>query len=228
MLADGGLLSFERPTSDGTRIAGITWRTTAACHLVTISFATEDGAPATTPPTLTARMLRDAGVLRIQTGATASVVVDQIVEEGAIERLFVPVDEAGNRFIDLVLSGPAVARAQVLTSPARLELELQPGGSEGVGRPLMSLEVVVVEPGSEALAEPIIDLTGYSTGDLETLDVEVLLGEEAVSETRLELEASPGIWSAFHLVIPVGDSRYDSLRVTSQDGTVVAAIPFSP
>lgn len=226
MLADGRLLEFDRPASDGTRIAGITWQTSGECQTVTVTFATEDGAPATTPPTLDARLLRNAGVLRIDTQATASVVVDQLVEEGFGERLFVPVDEEGFRFIDLVLSEPAVARARVLTSPARLEVELQPGGPE-VGRPLISNDVVVVEPGSAAVADPVLDLTGYSTGDLESLEVAALRNDVEVTETTLELEPTPRSWTAFHLVLQVGES-YDTLRVQTEDGSVIAAIPLSP
>lgn len=225
MLADGRLLEFERPSSDGTRIAGITWQTSGDCHLITVTFATEDGAPATTPPSLDVRLLRTAGVLRIDTGATASVIADQLVEEGSVERLFVPVDDEELRFIDLVLSQPAVARARVQTSPARLEIELQPGGPE-VGRPLVSSQVVVVEPGSAAVAEPVLDITGYSTGDLAGLDLAVLRNDEEVMESTLELEASPGIWVAFQTTLQVGDP-YDTLRVTTEDGSVVAAIPLS-
>src|SRR5690606_6508421 len=119
MLADGGLADFDPPSSDSTRIAGINWRTSGVCQLFTISFATEDGAPATTPPALSARLLRGAGVLRVETAATSSVVADQLVEAGAVERLFVPVAEDGTRFVDLVLAEPVVARARLQTSPAR-------------------------------------------------------------------------------------------------------------
>lgn len=225
MLADGLLLEFERSNSDGTRIAGINWHTTGDCHLITVMFATEDGAPATTPPSIDARLLRNAGVLRIETEATASVVGDQLVEEGSVEQLFVPVDEDQLRFIDLVLSEPAVARARVMTSPARLEIELQPGGPD-VGRPLISSQVVVVEPGSAAVAEPVLDVTGYSTGDVERLDLAVLRDEEEVMDDTLGLEPSPGIWTAFTVSLQVGDP-YDSLQVTAEDGSVIAAIPLS-
>src|SRR5690606_26985132 len=130
MLADGGLADFDPPSSDATRIAGIGWRASGDCQLFTISFATEDGAPATTPPALSARLLRTAGVLRVETSATNSVVADQLVESGPVERIFVPVTEEGTRFVDLVLGGPVVARARLQTSPARVEIELQPGGPE--------------------------------------------------------------------------------------------------
>lgn len=226
MLADGRLLHFERPNVDATRIAGINWRVTGNCQLISVVFATADGAPATTPPTITARLLRSAGVLRIDTQATESVIVDQIVEEGMIDRLFVPLTPEETRFIDLVLDGPVVARARVLTSPARLEVELEPGGPE-IGSPLVSPELVLIAPGSAAEAEPILDITGYSIGELDALNVSVLLGDAVIEETTFELESQPDSWTAFNLILPMGNAVYDSLRVTTDDGSVVAGIPFS-
>lgn len=228
MLADGQLLRFERPTSDGTRITGISWRTSGRCQLFSVSFATADGAPATTPPTVTARLLRAAGVLRIETAATEAVVIDQLVEEGQVQRLFVPVDEEGFRFVDLVLTGPTVARARVQTSPARLEIELEPGGPEEIGSPLVTPQLVIVEPGSAAAMEPILDVSGYSTGELEGLQIAVLDEGVTVAESPLELEPSPGQWRSFHLVLPMGDSTYDDLRLLDETGSVIAGIPFTP
>ncbi|MFP3915788.1 MAG: hypothetical protein ACLFWM_12995 [Actinomycetota bacterium] len=226
MLADGQLLEFDRPTSDASRIAGITWRAQGGCHVVTISFATEDGAPATTPPALDARLLRGAGVLRVETDTTASVVVDQLVEEGPIERLFVPVTEDGSRFVDFVLTEPTVARARILTSPARLEVEMQAGGPE-MGQPLVSSQVVLVEPGSEAVAAPVLDVAGYSTGDLENLELAVLLNDAEVAATTLELDPGERLWRTFDLAFQIGEP-YDTLRVTTEDGSVIAAVPLSP
>lgn len=227
LVADGQLLQFQHPASDGSRIAGVSWRTSGTCQVVSLSFATADGAPATTPPALTARLLREAGVLRVETGATDSVVIDQLVEEGQVERLFVPVDGEGLRFVDLVLSGPTVARGRVLTSPARLELELQPGGPDEIGRPLMTSQLVVVEPGSAAAMEPILDVSGYSTGRLEDVHIALLDRETTVTDVPLALEDSPGRWSAFHLVVPMGDSPYDTLHLLDAEGSVIAGIPFS-
>lgn len=228
MLADGQLLRFDRPTSDGTRITGVSWRTSGNCQLVSVSFATADGAPATTPPTVTARLLRAAGVLRIETTATEAVVVDQLVEEGQVERLFVPADEEGFRFVDLVLSGPTVARARVQTSPARLEVELEPGGPVEIGSPLITPQLVIVEPGSAAAMEPVLDVSGYSTGELEGLQIAVLNQGVTVADSPLDLETSPRLWRSFHLVLPMGDSAYDNLRLLDESGSVIAGIPFSP
>lgn len=227
MLADGRLLTFDRPAADSNRITGITWRMSGECQVITVAFATEDGAPATSPPTLTARLLSTAGVLRIETEATESSIVDQLVEEGFIERLYVPVEEDGTRFIDLVLARAAVARARVLTSPAQIEIELQTGEPESVGHPLITDSVVIVEPGSAAVAQPLLDIAGYSIGTTESLEVSVEQNSNVVESTSLELEPSPGVWTAFHHMVAVGGDGYDMLRITSEDGGVIAAIPFS-
>ena len=71
MVTEGQLLSWAPPAADSSRIAGIVWRMAGECHIITISFATDDGAPATTPPALTADILRRAGVLRIASTATS-------------------------------------------------------------------------------------------------------------------------------------------------------------
>lgn len=228
MLADGLLLQEERPGSDGQRISAITWRTTGACGVVTISFTTEDGAPATTPPTLTARLLRPAGVLRVETAATTSTISDQLVESDLVQRLFVPVTDTGTRFIDFTLSEAVVARARTLTSPARIEIELQAGGLPDMGSPLVDERLVIVEPGSGATMGPVVDVTGYSIGEAETLTLSILSGGATIEEQVVELEPAVAQWRAFEIAIPMGDRPYDSMRVSTGDGTVIAGIPFSP
>ena len=227
MLSEGQLIRTDRSGADGTRITGISWRTTGQCQVVSITFATEDGAPATTVPSLDARLLRSEGVLRIATDATSSVIANQQVEEGLIDQLFVPVTSEGTRFIDLVLNGPLLARARVLSSPARLEIEIQPGG-QAVGRPLIADSIVIVEPRSDAVATPTIDVTGYVSGPAVSLNLSVSLGSAIVKELPVELGASPGIWTAFDIQVQMENIRYDNLRITRPDGTVVAGMPFSP
>lgn len=228
MLTDGQLLAWERPTADAARVAEIGWRLAGDCQVLTVSFATGDGAPATTPPTLSASLLRSAGVLRIESAASSSVVTDQLVEHGLVERIFVPVDADGNRFIDLVLNAPVVGRARLLTSPARLELELQSGGPEDLGSPLVTDEIVLVEPALGATVEPVIDVTGYSIGTAAGLNVSVLMAGTAIEEANVELVSQPGVWTAFSLTIPVGDRPYDRLQVETPDGSILAGIPFTP
>lgn len=226
MLTEGQLLRSERPSADGSRISGITWRTTGSCHVLSVSFASDDGAPATTAPTLTARLLRSEGVLRVETAATSSVVVDQKVEEGTVDRLYVPEAPDGTRFIDFVVNGPVLARAHILTSPARLEVEVEPGGPP-MGRPLITDSLVIVEPGSAAVMSPILEVSGYASGPSISLVLSVSMGAARVEETTFEVPTGGDIWTAFSTTLQMGDRRYDNLRISRPDGTVVAGIPFS-
>ncbi len=227
MVSEGQLLRSEIPSADGTRIAGISWRATGNCHVLSVSFATDDGAPATTAPTLTARLLRSEGVLRVETAATSSVVVDQKVEEGMVDRIYVPETADGARFIDFVLDGPVIARAHILSSPARLEVELEPGGPP-VGRPLITDSLVIVQPGSSANMAPILDISGYASGSPISLVLAVSMGAAQVDESTFDVSSRPGTWTAFATTLQMGEQRYDNLRISRPDGTVVAGIPFSP
>lgn len=228
MLTDGQLVQWERPEADGTRIAGVSWRMAGECQVVTLSFATDDGAPATTPPTISARIMRSAGIVRIETTTTSSVVVDQLVEQGAVRRMFVPTDTDGNRFVDLVLDAPVVGRARLLTSPARLEIEMQPGGPPDLGSPLVTNDFVLVEPGVGATVSPVIDVSGYIRGEAEALTVAVLRFGLVVTESSIEPAGQPGVWTGFAETVPMGDEPYDMLQVLRPDGSVLAGIPFSP
>lgn len=227
MVTEGQLLRSERPAADGTRISGITWRTTGNCHVLSVSFASDDGAPATTAPTVTARLLRSEGVLRVETAATSSVVADQKVEEGLVDRLFVPRTPDGTRFVDFVLDGPVLARAHILTSPARLEIEVEPGGPP-VGRPLITDDLVIVQPGSAAVMAPILDVSGYASGPSISLVLSVSMGSVEVEEDTFEVPSGSGAWTAFSTALQMGERRYDNLRISRPDGTVVAGIPFNP
>ncbi len=227
MVNDGRLLLVERPGADGRRIGEIAWTEESGCHTVTIHFETEDGAPATTPPTLSVRLLRTAGVLRVETEATSSVVVDQLVESGVVGAVFVPRTAEGTRFVDLTLTEAVVARASSLFSPARLQIEIQPGGSLDMGSPLLTGDVVVVEPGSAAEAGPVLDISGYTFGSLTAVELSVLAGTEVVETLTLDLEAGDSTWVAFATSIQMGAQFYDSLRLDRPDGTPIAGIPFT-
>ena len=227
MVSDGRLLETDRPGADGQTIGGVTWRSAGDCHTITIAFTTADGAPATTPPTLVARLIRNAGVIRIETDATASLVVDQVVESSVIGSMYVPVTGEGTRFVDLTLLEPVVGRATTLTSPAQLQIELQVGGTPDMGSPLVTDDLVVVEPVAGAVDDPIIDVSGYAIGPEETIVFDVLSNETVVDTDELVVGGSEAMWTAFETSIQVPETTFDGLRISDDDGTI-AGIPFTP
>ena len=226
MVSDGRLIDAERPGADARTIGGITWRRSGECHTITISFTTEDGAPATTPPTVTARMLRDVGILRVETEATSSLIIDQAVENGIVGSLWVPQSEEGTRFIDMTLTEPVMGRARILTSPARLEIELQSGGSPDLGSPLVTETLVVVEPAAGPNEGSVIDVSGYALGPPAEVAFEATLGDEVVESHELIVGDDTPLWTEFRTTLELGSDPYDGLRLSGQDGTI-AGIPFN-
>jgi hypothetical protein len=226
MVSDGRLIDSERPGADARTIGGITWRRSGECHTITISFTTQDGAPATTPPTVTARILRDVGILRVDTEATSSLIIDQAVENGIVGSLWVPESGEGTRFIDMTLTEPVMGRARVLTSPARLEIELQTGGTPDLGSPLVTETLVVVEPAAGLNEGSVIDVSGYALGPPTEVAFEATLGDEVVESQELTVGAETPLWTQFETTLEMGTDAFDGLRLSGEDGTI-AGIPFN-
>lgn len=226
MVSDGRLLQSDPPGAGGQTIGGVTWRTRGGCHVITITFTTADGAPATTAPTLVARLMRDAGVVRVETEATSSLLIDQQVESEMVGAMYVPVSESETRFIDLTLLEPVVGRATILSSPARLEIELESGGTPDMGSPLVTEDLVVVEPVAEALDDPIMDISGYAYGPEDDVVFEVVADEAVLESQELTVGGAESAWTGFRTTIQVGDLAYDVLRISDDEGTI-AGIPIS-
>lgn len=227
MVSDGRLAGADRPGADGATIGTLGWRSSGECETVTISFATADGAPATTPPSLVARIQRDAGILRVETEATSSLIVDQLVESPLVGAVFVPTTDEGTRFVDLTLTEPVIGRARILTSPARLEIDLQPGGTPDLGSPLVTQDLVIVEPPARAGESPIVDVSGYAFGPEQEITLEVVLGNDVIESTTLVVGGEEGRWAALDTAIQVGNRPYDGLRISGPDGDTIAGIPFT-
>ena len=84
----------------------------------------------------------------------------------------------------------------------------------------------MIEPGSAAVAYPVLDVAGYSMGEASTYDVTINRASQPVADTTLET-ADSHIWSG-----STWWSRWETTprhaAVTDDEGSVVAAIPFNP
>lgn len=161
MVAEGSLGTISQTSSDAEQIAAPTWVTNENCENFTIDFATAEGAPATTPPTVSGEFLREVGVLRIEIDLEVTAVADQIVESALVDRLFVVRKADATLFIDLHLSNPALARFSVESSPARLLVQLEAGGDPYPANPAVAQNIVLISPTEGPVENPVV-LTGYS------------------------------------------------------------------
>lgn len=219
---EGGVIDeFGNTGSDSTTIGPIRWQAEESCETFEIGFQTAEGAPATTPPSVTAEFVADIGVLRLSTSATGTVVTDQLVETRLVDRLYVVRSLEGGMFVDLHLRGPAQARLELESSPARLVLRLQPGIVGHAAMPTRSDRVVLISPTEGAEVPTMVQIAGYGR----TFESNVLLiatqGDAVVDQESITASDSVETWGEFSgelSVVPgaielfVGEQSADSGR----------------
>lgn len=217
----GPIDTVENLGSDATGIGLIRWQADDACETFEIEFETAEGAPATTPPSITAEFIGDLGVLRILTSARDTVIADQLVETGLVDRIFVVRSLAGEIFIDFHLAAPTQANVELLSSPARLRLQLQPGIVGYTSRPMYTERVVLLEPTEDTEVATRVDVSGYAR----TVESNVLLiatqGDDVLDEVATLAADSLDTWGEFRAALElapgpvalfVGDENAESGR----------------
>jgi hypothetical protein len=160
MVETGQVLDIDQPTSDAESIGLIRWDADTGCERFTIELVTAEGAPATTPPSVTVELIRDIGILRVNLGLQRTAVTDQLVETALVGRYYVAREMDQSLFVDLHLSNPAVARASVSSGPGTVLVELEPGGTQFSGTPAFGDLVVLTSPRAGASAVPVL-IEGY-------------------------------------------------------------------
>lgn len=160
-LVEGGrVLDVAQPSTDAESIGTITWDAQAGCEQFTIELVTDQGAPATTPPSVTVELLREISVLRVHLAVDGTALTDQLVETGLVSRYFVVRKVDRSLFVDFHLTGPAVARASLASGPAAVVIELEPGGTAYSGASAIGDLVVLTSPQAGPNPVPVV-IEGY-------------------------------------------------------------------
>lgn len=199
----GRVMASDQPTSDTNSLGLVTWQVEAGCERFEIEFETNEGAPATTPPTVVVEFLASRQILRIHTDVGSTVVTDQLVETPLVDRLFVVRALDGGMFVDLHLAGPTAARVSISGSPARLTLELQPALDPIPAPAVISDRVVVLSPGDGAEAGARVEVSGYAR----TFEANVLViatsGDQVVANANLTAADWAETWGEFRTTLPL-------------------------
>jgi hypothetical protein len=157
---------------------------------------TSEGAPATTPPSVTADFLRQIGVLRIGLAVTATSVTDQLVQSALVDRYYVVRRSDGTLFVDLVLSAPALARVSTSGSPGTVAVELEPGGPPYPATPAVGGLFVVTSPTGESGEAPI-PVSGYGRPFEASVVVQVIQDGTVVTEASTHTADYAETWGEF-------------------------------
>ncbi|HKX76878.1 MAG TPA: Gmad2 immunoglobulin-like domain-containing protein [Acidimicrobiia bacterium] len=195
---DGRVAESDQPSSDAERVGQVSWNTTTGCETFVIELVTAEGAPATTPPSMTADFLREIGVLRIDLEVVGTAITDQLVESGLVDRFYVVRQADGTLFLDLILAAPALARVSSTTSPGAVIVELEPGGTNYTRTPLTGGLFVVTSPGEGAVDSPI-PIRGYGRPFEATVLIELIQGGGVVAQATTNSADYVETWGEFSL-----------------------------
>lgn len=205
---EGGRIGrIENPASDAGTIGLIGWEAEESCETFEISFETPEGAPATTPPTLTAEYVGDSGVIRLGIDADETVIIDQRVETALVTRLYVVRSLDGAMFVDFHLAAPAQARLSSQSSPAAVTLQLEPGILGYTGEVTASGPIVLIAPREDTNVERTISVQGYARALESNVLVIATQGDEVVAETSIAAADSPTTWGQFQTEVGLVPGR---------------------
>ncbi|REK40372.1 MAG: hypothetical protein DWQ20_01945 [Actinobacteria bacterium] len=161
-VASGQIDRITQPSSDSRTLGLVSRQVFDGCERFGFYFDTAEGAPATTPPSTTARFLDGERIIRITLEIDSTVITDQLIETRLVDRIYVVRGLDGAMFVDLHLREKANARIAVSNSPARLTLELNPGSGDIGPPPALSDRTVLVVPPDEATVDGEFEVAGYA------------------------------------------------------------------
>lgn len=220
-VAEGSVLVSSEPSSDSEQISGLGWVGDENCEVFTIDFATDQGAPATTPPSANAEFMREVGILRVSMAVGMTSITDQLAETGLVDRVFVPRSGDGTLFVDLHLSAPALATVTTTSSPAQVVISLEPGGSAYAAGPAIADNVVVVSPVEGPVTLPVT-VTGYSRNFEANTIARIVQGSSVLAEGFTTAADWSETWGQFDLTLEPSAGGPADLFVgeqSAQDGS---------
>lgn len=161
---DGRIPVATTSSGSDARIDTLRWETYDGCARFVIDFTSQDGRPAAAVGGVAAQFMRDLGVVRIDLPDVSGVdpeAADAHFEGLAEAAYAVNAPGGAGFFVDLHLGAPAEAHVVVLDEPARVVIDLRPGGSALPPQPAAGRQVVVLEPRAGAQSYPLT-VRGYA------------------------------------------------------------------
>lgn len=224
-VADGPIPLSPPSGGDARGIASLRLGRHDGCERLVIDLAGDDGGDASVPGVVTADVLRDLGVVRIRlreveavdTAATEARFGGDLV--GAAYTVRSP--EGPWVFVDVHLATAAEASVMVLDEPARVVLDLRPGGSPVSPPAATHRRVVVLEPREGEASYPLT-VTGYARTFEANVVARLERGGEDVFETFTTSTGYVDAWGYFSMTVPDGPQGPVTLHVgeySARDGT---------
>jgi hypothetical protein len=224
-VADGEVPVAEAAApADAERLGALRWEAHDGCERLVIDLLTEGRDAAQGPGDVTAEVLREVGVVRVSLRNVEWVEPDATNArfDGPLARAAYAVFSPEGRwvFLDIHLAEPAEAHVATLSQPARVVVDLRPGGPTVPDLPISENRVVVLEPRPGTASYPLT-VRGYAR----TFEANVVVRLEHQGEETYEdfttATAWADAWGHFELTIedgPRGDVTLHVGEHSARDG----------
>jgi hypothetical protein len=224
-VADGAVAVRDAGPGDGDRVLALRWEGYEGCERFVVDVAAADGEAATRAGRVEAEVLRGVGVVRLSLRdvPTGNHEVTDATFDGPLARSAYTVHSPDGRwiFVDLHLGEAAEAFVTTLDDPARVVVDLRPGGPALPAPAPRERHVVLLEPRPGSATYPL-RVTGYAR----TFEANVVARlEQNGRDVHEDFTTSTGYvdsWGYFQFTIPDGPAGRVTLRVgdySARDGT---------
>lgn len=208
----GRIDAFDRNEADARQVLEFRFARHKGCERVVIDLANEDGEAAERTGPASAEFLRELGVVRVH--LESDIGLDSLVgseTEAGFEgewarRAFLVRPLDGNAFIDIHLGEPALVRVLMLDEPARIVIDLRPGG-DALPPPAAIDEdfIVVLSPrvanGERAGVSYPFTIRGYGRAFEANVIYRIRVNGEVVAEDFTTAASWAETWGEFELEV---------------------------
>jgi Immunoglobulin-like domain of bacterial spore germination len=193
------------------------------CRRVALALLAADGSAAPSGGHITGAFDRAHGIVRIPLprGITEVSQADTAFADGYVSSAYIVHGLQDGFFLDVHLASPVLASAHAFDDPARLFVDLTPGGGAVPTAAPRARNVVVIEPRKGAASYPLV-IRGYAR----TFEANVIARFAGSDSVRAQTTASDWsvTWGEFELTIANGPLGAIELFVgedSAQDGTPI-------
>lgn len=224
-VASGSLDVADLEPGDANRIGALRWQEYEGCERLVIDLVTDDDSPAQRPGAVTAELLRELGVVRVSLRDIEWVDPDatDATFDGPLARRAYAVFSPEGRwvYVDVHLADAAEAHVSTLDDPARVVVDLRPGGGAVPAPAPSENRVVVLEPRPGAASYPLT-VTGYARTFEANVVVRLERDGREVYEDFTTATAGVDAWGHYSFTIDHGPTGRVTLHLgdhSAKDGT---------
>jgi hypothetical protein len=218
---DGLVAALGDVEADATHISQIRWDAEATCERMTIRFATESGAPATTVGLTGVAILAFAGLVRVDLPpqVTGTAVADMWTDGGLVDRTYVVRNQDDALFVDVhgAAGAPIAVRSFATRSPATLVIDFisQSDLPTPVGT-AVSESAVVITPSPGPALYPFT-VGGYAQPSVHGVRVQLVQGDTVALNSVVALNGDTDAWQAIRVPVEDGPAGPSTLFVGQVD-----------